>query len=54
MQRCRRLSIYPGGEVMCWRIEKEDEYRVPKNLRNKLLTEVEVRERLEGKRVNEE
>ena len=53
LARCKELKINPGGEVMAWPIEEEDEWRVPDDLRDRLLSEKEVRERMQGKRVNE-
>jgi hypothetical protein len=38
---------------MCTPLNWRDMKRIPKDLRDRLLTEGEVRERLEGKRVDE-
>jgi hypothetical protein len=53
VQRATDLGINPGGEVMCQPIPRRDLCRVPADLRNRLLTEAEVRERLEGRSVSE-
>ena len=49
VRRARTLKIHPGGEPMVWKIEPKHIGRVPADLRNKLLSEREVRERLDGK-----
>jgi hypothetical protein len=54
VQRASDLGINPGGEVMCTQIPRKDVWRVPADLRNRLLSEEEVRERLDGRRVCEE
>jgi len=53
IQRASDLGINPGGEVMCTPIPRKHLYRVPSDLRNRLLTEAEVRKRLEGRRASE-
>jgi hypothetical protein len=60
VQRTKDLGIYPLGpdayipnDVMCTPLNWRDMKRIPKDLRDRLLTEGEVRERLEGKRVDE-
>jgi hypothetical protein len=49
VERARKLAIYPGGEVMGAPIKSKELSRVPKELRNRLLTETEVRSKLEVK-----
>ncbi|MGD0669932.1 MAG: hypothetical protein ABSB23_20520 [Bryobacteraceae bacterium] len=48
-RRARKLNIKPGGECHCTPIEPKDEHRVPLDMRERLLSEREIRERLEGK-----
>jgi hypothetical protein len=52
IERCDKLGINPGGEVMSWRIPTADLHRVTPGLRNRLLSEREVREKLQGERVS--
>jgi len=52
-RRATALKINPGGEVMATALTRKDMHRVPPDLRNRLLTEAEVRARLEGKGINE-
>lgn len=48
------LGINPGGDVMCQGpISRKDLHRVPTALRNRLLTQTEVRRHLDGKQVSE-
>ena len=54
IQRATDLGINPGGEVMCTPIQRKDLWRVPSDLRNRLLTEDEIRDRLEGQRMGDE
>jgi hypothetical protein len=54
IQRATDLGINPGGEVMCTPIPRKDLCRVPADLRNRLLSETEVRDRLEGRQMCEE
>lgn len=50
IQRATDLGILRSRcDVTCWPIPKNDLQRVPPDLRNRLLTEREVRERLDGK-----
>jgi hypothetical protein len=53
VERASDLGINPGGEVMCCPIPRKNLRRVPADLRNRLLSETEVRKRLEGKRIGE-
>jgi hypothetical protein len=60
VHRTKDLAIHPLGpdayipnDVMCTPLNWRDMKRIPKDLRDRLLTEAEVRERLEGKRVDE-
>jgi hypothetical protein len=54
VERASNLGISPGGDVVCQGpIPRKDLHRVPGGLRNRLLTEAEVRKHLEGKRVGE-
>jgi hypothetical protein len=52
-RRASDLNINPGGEVMCCPIPEDKLHMVPEDLRNRLLSEREVRDRLEGRRVGE-
>jgi len=54
IQRATDLGINPGGEVMCTPIPRKDLWRVPPDLRNRLLSEDEVRKRLEVRRMCDE
>jgi hypothetical protein len=54
VQRATDLGINPGGEVMCTPIPRKDLWRVLPDLRNRLLSEDEVRNRLEGRRMCDE
>jgi len=47
------MGIDPGGEVLCYAIARQQIGRVPADLRNRLLTEAEVRRRLSGRRLDE-
>jgi len=51
IQRATDLGINPGGEVMSTPIPRKDLWRVPTDLRNRLLSEDEVQDRLEGRRM---
>ena len=53
VERASDLGINPGGEVMCCLIPRRNLRRVPADLRNRLLSEGEVRKRLAGKRTGE-
>jgi hypothetical protein len=54
VQRASGLGINPGGDVVCQGpIPRKDLHRVPDDLRNRLLTEAEVRKHLEGTGVGE-
>jgi hypothetical protein len=54
IQRATDLGINPGGEVMQTPIPRKDLWRVPKELRNRLLSEDEVQDRLEGRMMYDE
>jgi hypothetical protein len=54
IQRATDLGINPGGEVECTPISRKDLWRVPPDLRNRPLSEEEVRDRLEGRRMGDE
>lgn len=54
IQRATDLGINPGGEVMSTPIPRNDLWRVAKDLRNRLLSEDEVPDRLEGRRMCDE
>jgi hypothetical protein len=54
IQRATDLGINPGGEVMSTPISRKDLWRVPTDIRNRLLSEDEVRDRLEGRRMCDE
>ncbi len=54
IQRATDLGINPGGEVVCTPIPRKDLWRVPTDLRNRLLSEDEVQGRLEGRRMCDE
>jgi hypothetical protein len=54
IQRATDLGINPGGEVMSTPIPRKDLWRVPADLRNRLLSEDEVQDRLEGRRMCDE
>jgi hypothetical protein len=54
IQRATELGINPGGEVMSTPIPRKDLWRVPGDLRNRLLSEDEVQDRLEGRRMSDE
>jgi hypothetical protein len=49
IQRATELGINPGGEVMSTPIPRKDLWRVPTDLRNRLLSADEVQDRLEGR-----
>jgi len=51
IQRVTDMGINPGGEVMCTPIQRKDLWRVPRDLRNRLLSEDEVKLRLDGQRM---
>jgi hypothetical protein len=51
IQRATDLGVNPGGEVMCTPLTRKDLLRVPAELRNRLLSEDEIRERLDGSMV---
>jgi hypothetical protein len=51
--RAAALGIAPGGEVMATRLNRKDMRRIPAALRNRLLSEAEVRQHLDGKGVCE-
>jgi len=53
VERASRLGINPGGDVLCYPIPRKQLRRVPADLRDRLLSEAEVRRRLEGKRLDE-
>jgi hypothetical protein len=53
IQRVRNLGIHPGGEVMVTPLDASDMKRIAPDLRDRLLNEAEVLDRLEGKRVGE-
>jgi hypothetical protein len=54
VQRASNLGINPRGDVMCQGpILRKGLHGVPAALRNRLLTEAEVRRHLDGKRVSE-
>src|ERR1039457_704740 len=53
VQRTTDLGINPGGEVMCIPFNRRDMKRIPADLRNRLLSQAEVLEHLEGKRMGE-
>ena len=53
VERASRLGINPGGEVLCYAIPRQYLRRVPPDLRNRLLSEAEVRKRLAGKKLGE-
>jgi hypothetical protein len=53
MQRASDLGIDPGGEVICYPLPRKHLPRVPADLRDRLLSETEVRKRLGGKRMGE-
>lgn len=52
---CRRLGICPDGdfESICYPLDHNDMLRIQERLRNRLLTEAEVRDQLSGKRIGE-
>lgn len=54
-RRARALKIHPSGhgEVMVIPLDANDMKRIAPDLCNRLLTEAEVRARLDGKRVSE-
>jgi hypothetical protein len=52
-ERATELGIHPGGDAMCWPVGRKYLHRIPVGLRNRLLTEAEVRERLGGKGASE-
>jgi hypothetical protein len=54
VQRATDLGINPGGEVMCQPIPRKDLWRVPASLRNRLLSEDELWNRLDGRRMRDE
>jgi hypothetical protein len=54
IQRATDLGINPGGEVMSTPIPRKDLWRVPADLRNRLLSGDEVQGRLEGRRMCDE
>jgi hypothetical protein len=47
------VVLDPGGEVVCCPIPRQHLRRVPADLRNRVLSEAEVRQRLAGKRIDE-
>jgi hypothetical protein len=51
INRTSKLGIYPGGEAMCQALPEDQMHRVPTDLRNRLLTEWEVMEKLQGEPV---
>jgi len=53
VQRASELGIDPGGQVLCCPIPRKHLRRVPDHLRHRLLSEAEVREMLDGKRIGE-
>jgi len=55
LQRSKDLDIHPGravADVLCLPIPRKDLWRVPVEMRNRILSESEVR-KLGGKRVGE-
>ena len=54
IQRATDLGINPGGDVMSTPIPRKDLWRVPTDLRNRLLSEDEVEDRLEGRSMCDE
>jgi hypothetical protein len=54
VERASSLGIMPGGDVEHTAILRKDIYRVPLTLRNRLLSEAEVRAELDGKGAGEE
>ncbi len=53
LERASELGINPGGEVLCCPIPRRLLRRVPADLRDRLLSESEVRKRLAGRRMGE-
>jgi hypothetical protein len=53
VERAAELGLDPGGQVLCCPIPRQHLRRVPADLRNRPLSEPEVRKRLAGKRINE-
>jgi hypothetical protein len=53
IRRATNLDINPGGDIMCIPLNADDMKRIPADLRNRLLSEAEVRRRLDGKSVME-
>jgi hypothetical protein len=51
IQRATDLGINPGGEVISTPIPRKDLWRVPTDLRNRLLSEDEVQNKLGGRRI---
>jgi hypothetical protein len=51
VERATDLGINPGGEVLCSPIRRKDLWRVPPELRNRLLSEEEVLTRLDGRSI---
>lgn len=48
IQRATDLGINPGGEVLCTPIPRRDLVRISSDLRNRLLSEDQIRNQLEG------
>lgn len=53
VERASDLGMNPGGDVLCCPIPRQHLRRVPADLRHRLLSEAEVRRRLDGKRLDE-
>ena len=53
IRRATNLDINPGGDIMCIPLNADDMKRIPADLRNRMLSEAEVRRRLDGKSVME-
>lgn len=51
IERARELGIPAQGEVMIWVIKDNQMHLVPDDMRNRVLTEREVLERLDGERI---
>ena len=53
VQSASKLGIDPGGEVMCCPVPRQHLRRIPANLRDRLLSEAEVRKHLNGTAIGE-